>query len=160
MDNSHRSPLAATPIWGYPVSMFGCCGVEYPVLLDPVAPNLTSPFGGPGLVIIWNIVTSYQPLPRQGYRPGPLRQGLLFGLSKGGFKVSSGTAECLRSSYGTDFDNSETASLYSSSRSSQAVDAWRQRLPGEVAARHPVVGPSSSGVKGARDLGSLAYLAS
>ena len=39
-----------------------------------------------------------------------LWQGLPLLLLKGGFKVSSGTAEWSRSRYGTDFDNSELAS--------------------------------------------------
>ena len=34
-----------------------------------------------------------------------------FGWLKGGFKVSSGTVSWYRSSYGADFDDSETASL-------------------------------------------------
>ena len=36
--------------------------------------------------------------------------GLLFWLFKGGFKVSSGTVDWYRNSYGTDFDYSEIAS--------------------------------------------------
>ena len=38
-----------------------------------------------------------------------LLQGLLFWLLKGGLKVSLGTVSWYRSSYGTDFDNSEIA---------------------------------------------------
>ena len=44
---------------------------------------------------------------------GPLSEscwGLLFGLLKGVLKVSSGTVQWHRSSYGTDFDSSEVAS--------------------------------------------------
>ena len=37
-------------------------------------------------------------------------QGLLFWLFEGSFKVSSVTVEWCRSSYGTDFDDSEIAS--------------------------------------------------
>ena len=38
-------------------------------------------------------------------------KGLPFWLFKGGFNVSSGTLSWYRSSYGTDFDNSETPSF-------------------------------------------------
>ena len=41
---------------------------------------------------------------------GSLTQGLRFWLFKGGFSVSSCTAEWYRSSFGTDFDCSEIAS--------------------------------------------------
>ena len=41
---------------------------------------------------------------------GLLKQGLLFWLLKGGFRVSSGTVKWYISSYATDFDNSEMAS--------------------------------------------------
>ena len=39
-----------------------------------------------------------------------LGQGQLFWLFEAGFKVSSGTVKWYRSSYGTDFENSEIAS--------------------------------------------------
>ena len=49
------------------------------------------------------------PEGRQGHLL--IKQGLLFWLSKEGFKVSSGTVKWYRSSYGTDFDDPEIASL-------------------------------------------------
>ena len=52
------------------------------------------------------------PQPLQMPRPLKARYARVcyFGCLKGGLKVSSGTAEWYRSSYGTDFDNAETAS--------------------------------------------------
>ena len=50
------------------------------------------------------------PVEQRGGGAHTQRQGLLFWLLNGGFKVSSGTAKWYRNSYGTDFDNSEIAS--------------------------------------------------
>ena len=41
---------------------------------------------------------------------GRCRHGKLFGLFKGGFKVSLGIVQWYTSSYGTDFDSSDIAS--------------------------------------------------
>ena len=45
---------------------------------------------------------------KRSSKQGLTKQALLFWLSKGGLKVSSGTIN-YRSSYGTDFDGSEMA---------------------------------------------------
>ena len=56
-----------------------------------------------------------------------------FGCLKGGFKVSSGTVEGYRSSCGTEFDNSESASPEFASKQTglgllgMAVQLWKER---------------------------------
>ena len=53
-------------------------------------------------------------------------QGLLFWLFTGGFKVSSGTVEWYRSSYDTDFGNSEIAGCVSGFDVSRSPHSFNQ----------------------------------
>ena len=56
-------------------------------------------------------------------------QGLLFGLFKGSFKVSSGAGYWYISSYGTDFDDSEIAIPVSAALSASIVSSSPQVGP-------------------------------
>ena len=50
------------------------------------------------------------PFRENFHTSGPLIQGLLFWMLKGGYRVSSGIGEWYSSNYGTELDDSEIAS--------------------------------------------------